>query len=91
MEQIEDRGIREGREPCNVLEVIHPGSNRICPGWNGSTSIETDLGCIRSQLDPIVHERTETCQRPDDTEQGHVSELLGEKSSVHVSQRSISK
>lgn len=51
-----------------MLHVVNPGSNGVGSGWDGASSMETNLGRIRSQLNPVVDERAETCQRPDNTE-----------------------
>lgn len=74
--EVQDRGVGQGREPSEMLHVVNPGSNGVCPGGDGASGMETNLGRIRPQLDPVVDERAKTRQWPDNTEERDISKLV---------------
>lgn len=67
VEHVNQSGVHESGDPCEVLETFEPRADRIRPDGDGPTEVFRDFKCVRAEFDVVVDQ----CH---DFEEGVVSE-----------------
>lgn len=74
-EEVDECRGGDAAEPGEESEVVEPGANAIGAVGHGALHFKTNLCGVGAELDPVVYEKGDGCQGPNDGEEGEVAEL----------------